>query len=922
MNNQILFAEQHSQFISRWFNAKPSWCEWVQEKYSTPLNGGEIRNLFKELLKSNQIDSFSTEFLMKNLREIRQKTMLWLGVRDLNNMATLNEVTETMTCLAEFSLEYAMDTLYAELSRTHGTPLRADGTHMPLWIVGMGKLGGRELNISSDIDLVFVYEDDGDTVGGPKSLSHHEWFDRLGKRLIRAIGELTEDGFVFRVDMRLRPNGDSGPLVCSLAMLEEYFMVQGREWERYAWIKGRLVYPLEEGGSSGLPPVFDAVVRPFVFRRYLDFGVISAIRQLHTQIRHEANLRATNFPDRAADVKLGRGGIREIEFLAQMFQLIRGGQESLLRARPTLQILKSIVDLGLMDLASSTKLQQAYVFLRQVEHRLQWWDDAQVHYLPVDPSAQERIAQGLGYASRETFYVELQGYQDFVSDTFANAFVLKTNGETSENLENWSPPADQYPELLMRWEAWQKSGRFRAMNDVSRKNFAMIFKNAIELKPKGGERVLAVVLDFLDTISRRSSYLALLTEYPHALLRLLQIFEASSWAAEYLNKHPQLLDEILMSQQRTLVEEDPSIYWEVWRNNLHRRLDDIATQDNPQEQMMDALRQAHHAEIFQILLADLGIGRNEVLPVERVSDRLSALADIILEETLCRIWQQIANKYQLPSNFSELGFGVIAYGKLGGKELGYGSDLDLVFIYDANLSPIDKADIAERFAMLVRRMIIWLTSATSAGVLFDIDTRLRPNGSAGLMVSSVEAFESYQLSQKENSAWVWEHQALSRARFCAGDPRIAKHFEDIRVKVLTQPRDIVALRHEILEMRQKIHDGHPNLTSDFDVKHDRGGMVDIEFVVQYLVLAYACKIPELLANVGNIALLKIAGNAGLIEQELAVKVAQAYRILRHSQHRLRLDGADKSRISTADLSAELSLARDAVDSLWQSVMQA
>lgn len=921
MENLISNAQNHSQYLSRWFEAQPDWRVWVEKRYEIPLDSAQIRQVFDEVFPIDGDQLIEEALLMSKLREVRQKVMLWSAARDLNNLAPLSEVTEAMTCLAEQAIEKAMRYLVKDLSKSHGLPYMPDGQFMPLWVVGMGKLGGRELNVSSDIDLIFVYFDDGETRDGPKSISHHEWFARLGKRLIKVLSDLTADGFVFRVDMRLRPNGDSGPLVCSLNMLEEYLMVQGREWERYAWIKGRLVYPLDQAGTEGLPPAFQSIVRPFVFRRYLDFGVIGAIRELHSQIRREANIRASNFPDRAADIKLGRGGIREIEFLAQMFQLVRGGQEPRLRDRPTLKILKLLVQLGVMDQQSSQDLQDAYTFFRKVEHRVQWWDDAQIHYLPIEEQAQQRIAIGLGYKDRDEFYVELKKHQDIVASSFASAFVLDGNGDEVFNVGGWSPDVQQYPNLTQRWESLREGSRYRSMSDPSRKNLVQILQRAIDAHPKGGEESLIGLLSFLETISRRSSYLALLTEYPHALGRVLQLLDSSKWGSQYLIRHPHLLDEMLVTRDRITPEEDPQEYWQGWRENLKRRLDDVANQTNHQELMMDVLREAHHAEIFQILLADLGIGRERALSVEFISDRLSALADVILEEALSRIWGELAIKYGFNSDFSNSGFGVIAYGKLGGKELGYGSDLDLVFIYDEKLSPIEFDAMSERYATVVRRLVMWLTSATSSGILFEIDTRLRPNGSAGLMVSNINSFEIYQLREGDNSAWVWEHQALTRARFCAGDKRLGDAFEKIRAHVLSQKRDENELRKDIFAMRQKIHEGHPNASQDYDLKHDSGGMVDIEFMVQFLVLSHSYHYPQLLGNVGNIALLQMAGEVQLIPKDLAQDVANAYRLLRHGQHRLRLDGADRSRIPLAQMDDALIQARASVQKLWMQLMR-
>ena len=922
----FLILREHSAYANRWLNAQPGWLEDLSLRSTTPINEGVIESILsgaKDVLSKEPIN---LEAFASQLRLARQRFMLLTAYRDLNGLADLKEVTEGISLFAEKAIAISIEALHIDMKPLVGEPLSADGAYVPLMVVGMGKLGGRELNVSSDIDLVFVYEDEGDTQGGVKSISHHEWYTRLGKKLISLLSEFASDGFVFRVDMRLRPNGDSGPLVCSLGMLEEYFSVQGREWERYAWIKGRMIYPPEQDVTY--PRLFKGLqdlVRPFVYRRYLDFGVIAAIRELHGQIQQEAEKRSLAHPERAADIKLGRGGIREIEFMAQMFQLVRGGQDPGLRIRPTLEVLSAVYARQLLSEADLEQLTQAYDYFRKLEHRLQYWEDAQTHHLPSDDVSQERLARSMNHASLEEFRVTLATHRGHVAELFGNAFVLrKMNDEgdqVEEALSNWVP-SDNWPQVKERWESWLASARYRSLTDVARRRFITLMANSSEYvqqqswSSSKSDEVLVRMMNLLESVSRRASYLALLSEYPHMMSRLVQFIAASKWGTEYLIKHPHLLDDLLTGQGQYSPEDHPELYWEKLRSEANILLDDAIEQGDHTDQAMDVLRQVHHTETFLTLLAELGIGREEPLPIEKVSDRLSALADLILGLALERVWPSIAKKYQLDALVKPK-FAVIAYGKLGGKELGYASDLDVVFLYDA---PKEDQEASERYAMYARRLIAWLTTATSAGVLFEIDTRLRPNGTAGLLVTSIDSFRSYQLREENNSAWVWEHQALTRARFCAGDVTIGQQFDEIRNVVLSQIRDKSALKQEIISMRQKVTDGHPNDSGQFDIKHDSGGMVDIEFIVQYLVLQFSHSHQKLLGNWGNIALLMSAGEDGLIPSDLAAAVADAYRLYREYQHRIRLDGADKTRIQLEEMDERLISARDAVKKLWQLVL--
>ncbi|ONB58795.1 bifunctional glutamine synthetase adenylyltransferase/deadenyltransferase [Burkholderia pseudomallei] len=919
-----LLSLSYSHYLARAAAARPALAERIAAWAAAPVTRAALDARLDELLAQGGQPP-SEDALKKALRQLRGEAFGAVAERDLAGRADVAEVTGTMTDLAEAAIQRALALLAAELEAQYGEPRGPSGERLALGVVGMGKLGGRELNVSSDIDLIFVYEDDGETAGGARApISVHEFFTRLGRRLIGVLSEATADGYVFRVDMRLRPNGDSGPLVCSLGMLEEYFYVQGREWERYAWIKGRLVTERASAAARRLAQQLDAIVKPFVYRRYLDFGVIGAIRSLHEQIRQEARRRATMRPDKADDIKLGRGGIREIEFSAQVFQLIRGGQDAGFRVQPTLAVLRHASASGLITEEVRAGLTHAYLFLRTLEHRLQYRNDAQTHAMPVDPAERAALAASLGFADYAALIDRLDQHRAFVEAQFDQVFADKADGGARREDDQaagciWSGAlADDGADealvarlaelgfadpaaVLARLQAVWRSSRCARPPESSRVRFDRVAHRALEAAPgiDAAHRDETVVrcFDLLETVGRRGAYLALLTEYPAALRRVLSVLGATRWGGGYLIRHPQLLDELLDDEAI-----DSPFDWPAFKDALRRRL---AAADGAEHQM-DLLRHAHQAEVFRILLLDLA-GR---LSVEHVSDRLSELADAMLDVTIEVVWSQLAKRHRDTPCFA-----AIAYGKLGGKELGYASDLDLIFLYD---DPDERA--ADVYTTFARRLITWLTTATGAGTLFDIDLRLRPNGEAGLLVTDLDAFRRYQLREGDaaNTAWVWEHQALTRARYSAGDARIGAAFEAIRVQVLTTPRDAAVLAREIVEMREKVLAGHPNTTERFDLKHDRGGMVDIEFAVQYWVLLHAARHPEMIRNTGNIALLREVSRFGLMSEEEAETVGAAYRTYRKLQHRLRLDGMEKARVEPERVAAE----RQAVAALWARVFGA
>jgi glutamate-ammonia-ligase adenylyltransferase len=854
--------------------------------------------------------------LMTALRRLRAEVMVGVMTRDLEGRAPLAEVTETMTLLAELSVQRAVEWLHGQLVALHGVPIGDDsGLPQELLVVAMGKLGGRELNVSSDIDLIFIYEENGETdgTGSGAALSNQDFFWRLGKRLNTLLSDISDEGYVFRVDLRLRPNGNSGPLVASLAMLEEYFVVQGRDWERYAWIKSRVISDPQRPGVLRGSEALARRVTPFVYRRHLDYSAIGALRAIHRQLREETDRESLRHAAwRGANIKLGRGGIREIEFVAQVFQLIRGGQDPALRVIPTLEVLALLGQRGLLSEEESLTLKSHYVFLRRLEHRLQYLDDNQTHSLPANAEDQLRVAAAMGFSHYEALLENLADRTREVAQVFDRIFPAGPSTAEGPGERLWRQAAiDPYeasrPEngpLLQQLGALQQSFGYRAQTARTREQFDRALAAGLDLILPPDAAASAPVspqltrfLTFMEAISRRASYLMLLVDYPVVLKRLLTLLEASEWAARYITQRPQLLDEFLNDQDEQ--REDFSGYWSRFRHALEARLEEAS---GDVETQMTLLRQARHAETFRILLRDL---RGE-LRVEEVADRLTALADAIMVLVLEYCWRQIPQRHCDAPRFA-----IIAYGKWGSKEMGYESDLDLVFLYED-----DDERAQTNYALLVRKISTWMTLPTGAGILYEVDTQLRPNGNAGMLVSPLEAFRHYQMQDRPNAAWVWEHQALTRARFCCGDAAIGNSFEAIRHEVLTRRRDLNALRGEIASMRERIHKGHPNASELFDVKHDSGGMVDVEFIVQYLILAHAHAHPELADNVGNVALLRRAALAGLIDAELAEKVAAGYARLRGFQHAERLKGADKARIEPA----RAATIRESVVSLWKAVL--
>lgn len=883
----ITAAARYSRYLQRLLSANPAIVQTAEIEH--PFTAADMDAVL------GAADMPDDAGLARVLRRLRQRVMARLIVRDLSGRAALDEVVATVTHLAEASIATAVSRLHADLASVHGEP-RGETTRavQQLHVVGMGKLGGAELNASSDIDLVLIYPDEGET-DGTRPLSNHEFFTRLARRLITALNEWTEDGFVFRVDTRLRPYGDSGPLVVSFDMLENYLITQGRAWERYAWIKGRLL-------TGDQCASLMAVITPFVFRRHLDFGAFASMRSLHSQVRHAVERR-----ERSDDIKLGPGGIREIEFIVQVFQLIRGGREPALQQQSTLPVLQLLGERRIIETAAATALHHAYVFLRNLEHRLQYRDDQQTQVLPADPVERALLAASMGFPDVTNFDAELVRHRSVVSAQFETIFA-ESDAEQHplaglwQDLEDQDHAAQQLgslgyaggAELARRLELLHTGSRYRQMPAASQRRLDHLVPSAIATAATrhNPDATLERLLELFENISRREAYLALLHEYPHALERLTDLMSASPWVAQYITQRPILLDELL-DAHTLLAAPDWTVLRAALRENLDAMADDV-------EQQMDMLRHFKNTRTLHFVAQDLA----GTLPLETLSDHLSDLASTILEEVLRLCWQGLRQRHRDTPCFA-----VVGYGKLGGKELGYASDLDIVFVYD---DPAPEA--AENYARLAQRINRWLTSTTAAGVLYETDLRLRPDGAGGLLVTPLASLEKYQ----SNQAWLWEHQALTRARSVAGDANIGRAFEALRIRVLRMPRELTDLRDEVLAMRRKMLDTHPNSSNLFDIKHDPGGIIDVEFMVQYLVLGHAHAHQALTANSGNLALLKTAAGLGLIAQDQADAVHGAYRRFRELQHRQRLAGEQYARVVPESVALEVK----AVNTLWLALFGA
>ena len=878
-----------SDFVEQSLAAYP---EWLAELESAPPTAEEWQHYatWLDALLQTVTDEAS---LMRALRQFRRRIMVRIAWAQALRLISDEAVLQQLSVLAETVIVAAREWLYSACCREWGTPCNAQGVAQPMLVLGMGKLGGGELNFSSDIDLIFAWPENGVTQGGRRELDNAQFFTRLGQRLIKVLDQPTQDGFVYRVDMRLRPFGESGPLVLSFAALEDYYQEQGRDWERYAMVKARIMGDDEGAHASELR----AMLRPFVFRRYIDFSVIQSLRNMKGMIAREVRRRGLK-----DNIKLGAGGIREIEFIVQVFQLIRGGREPALQSRSLLPTLAAIDQLHLLPEGDADKLRAAYLWLRRLENLLQSINDEQTQTLPGDDLNRSRLAWGMGVESWDALSSQLEAHMAAVRRIF-NELIGDDEAESADEA------------LSEQWrELWQDAlqeedstpGIAHLSDEDRRRVVALIadFRKELDKRPIGqrGRQVLDHLMPYLlsDVCSRedapvplsrlmplltgivtRTTYLELLSEFPGALKHLISLCAASPMVASQLARYPILLDELL----------DPATLYQptamnAYRDELRQYLLRVPEED--EEQQLEALRQFKQAQLLRVAAADIA----GTLPVMKVSDHLTWLAEAIIDAVVQQAWGQMVKRYGQPTHLHDRegrGFAVVGYGKLGGWELGYSSDLDLVFLHDC---PMDVMTDGEReidgrqfYLRLAQRIMHLFSTRTSSGILYEVDARLRPSGAAGMLVTTAEAFADYQ----KNEAWTWEHQALARARVVYGDPQLTVQFDAIRRDILLTPREGATLQTEVREMREKMRAHLGNKQKDrFDLKTDEGGITDIEFIAQYLVLRYAHDKPKLTRWSDNVRILEGLAQNGIMEEQEALALTHAYTTLRDELHHLAL----------------------------------
>jgi glutamate-ammonia-ligase adenylyltransferase len=902
-NWQLL--QRASDFISRTVNQQPALQAvlTVDSRLQQMLQAG-----FSDPLQQQPDASDAEAFAL--LRRYRNASLCQILAADILQLQPVSSSLLQVSALADCLINSAYHWAYRQLSALHGTPLDISGQPMPLLILGMGKLGGRELNFSSDIDLIFTYPANGETTGGRRNLEHQQFFTKLGQKLIAALHQVTADGFCYRVDMRLRPFGDSGPLVLSFAALEDYYQEQGREWERYAMLKARVLNP-----EARFTPELMALLKPFIYRRYIDYSAIESLRRMKQLIEQENRRR-----NRRDNIKLGVGGIREVEFIVQTLQLIRGGRIPSLQQPSLLLALEALVAEGIISTESATTLRDDYLWLRQVEQALQGINDQQTQTLPADAALQQQLLAALRCSDWSQLQSEIEQAMQRIHQQFREVIEPEDKLEAEEislgrvlwdselpvmelaEQLDWLS-ADDACQLITQLQQFKQDCQRRSVGPRGRDYLAKLMPRLLHWleQQQASVTVLSRILGVFRQIVTRTAYLELLFENPPALQQLVKLCAQSGWLAEHLARYPMLLDELI----------DPAQLYQVATKGDYRdrlRLYLLRVPDDDLELLMETLRQFKQAMQLRIAAADI----TGVLPLMKVSDHLTWLAEVIVEQLVELAWQQMTARYGVPAgaNAQHKAFAVIGYGKLGGLELGYGSDLDLVFVHQCqSQAPTDgerAIDSQQFYLKLVQRILHLSTTRTNSGVLYDIDTRLRPSGNSGLLAIHIDTYQQYL----QQEAWTWEHQALVRARLIVGTEDLQQRFAAIREQILKQPRPLASLRQEVQEMRDKLRQHHSRESAD--VKHQVGGIVDIEFISQYLVLAYGHQYPALYRYSDNIRILEAAAAVGLLPNEQAQILAEAYQALRGVGHRLTLAPA---RVSTDQ---HIDTLRAAVAAAWQS----
>ena len=833
--------------------------------------------------------------MMKGLRQLRNWEMVRIAWNDLTRKTSLQETLQSLSNLADAAVTVALAYVTRKEEERYGAPLATDGRVQEMLVVGMGKLGAYELNFSSDIDLIFTYPTAGQT-SGENSITCDEFFAKVGKRLIFLLSEVTEDGFVFRVDMRLRPYGEKGPLVLSFDRMLQYYELMGRDWERYAWVKGRIIV----GGAEDAQWIMDRM-HSFVYRRYLDYGNFSSLRAMKEKITQETLSGALR-----DNIKSGPGGIREIEFFGQIFQLVRGGVMPSLQKRAILQVLKVLLEEELVSADVYDDLTCAYIFLRDVENRIQMVGDQQVYTLPADAEGQARLAFSMGFddwnlfknrldllRKKVNFHFQklLEPSSEDVVNTGIHSRLVALWATTFDSEEGWEVLAEtgyNDPKSIARMiETFRLSPSTQRLSLDGRDRLCQLMPRVIALAgaTRYPEAALGRMLDLLDTIERRTCYLYLLIENPLTLKRLVTLASQSSWIISFVARYPALLDEVV--DLRGIYEP---LRKESVQKLFHKRLEDVPHDDI--ESQMEIVTLLKQYFLLRVATSDIA----QELALMQASDQLSLIAESILDEVLSFTWTYLTEKHGMPfrsicgdeATERDKGFAIVAGGKLGGYELGYTSDLDLIFLHAGDeretvggARPIDGRQFYTR---LGQRLIHELSTPTSAGVMYEVDTRLRPNGSSGVLVSHIDMYEDYQ----QNDAWVWEHQALVRTRAIAGDPEMMARFEEIRHSVLRRPRDPKKLAAAIYDMRNRLQEEHGSKTVGFDLKNSPGGIMDIEFLIQYLILLHAHQHPVVLSYTDIVRQIHMLYNENILDEKAAYTLRKAYLVFRAMAHRLSL----------------------------------
>lgn len=894
---------------------------------------------YQQALNCYVKEGCDTQALDKGLRLWRNAMMVRSIWRDLNRLATTLDITKELTHLADVAVNYTLNYHYNALCAVRGTPQNTQGQAMPMLVLGMGKLGAFELNLSSDIDLIFAYPESGETVPGEptgRSVSHQEFFTQLGQRLIKSLDAQTIEGFVFRVDMRLRPYGQSGALASNFDSLENYYLTQGRDWERYAMVKARVMACCAGGSgyrgdsrSAYIPEKQELMqlLRSFTYRKYVDFSAIEALRDLKVRIRQEVKRRRLK-----GNVKLGEGGIREVEFIVQAQQLIRGGRDSQLQTPSLMQALEGLVALGAMPAQSAEQLRQNYGFLRNAEHAIQAWQDKQTQDIPQDPAAQWALAQAMGFDDWAIFTAQLDRHMLQVSTVFANVIALPEEPQNNTIQQRWQSlwaegdlaVLQQQFERIGFDEPAQSGQALHALHHapqvlaVDKTGSQRLNKFIPLLLCKISERsqsatTLQRLQPFILAIVRRSAYVLLLIENPAALEQLVILSEASPWIPERLAEYPALLDELLSPGNLYQIPSKSELSAELTQTILRIPEDDL-------EQQMEALRYFRHAHGLKVAACEV-TGK---LPLMKVSDYLTELAEVILTYALNLAWEEMSRKHGLPGGQTVPNFIVVGYGKLGGIELGHGSDLDLVFIHNADAQQYTQAAEGQRaldnqtfYTRMAQKIILLLDTKMPSGTLYEVDMRLRPSGNSGMLVSTLSAFSKYQ----SDTAWTWEHQALVRTRVVAGNAQLAQQFSAVRQATLCQARDLPKLKQAVIEMRQKMRNQLGSKTKEaqaglFNIKQDAGGIVDIEFIVQYLVLAHAHQYSSLVEYSDNIRILEAIGQCALLNTAQITTLTEAYKTLRAQTHKLALQQQGNTIEGTG-----LEALRQDVEEIWQMLLE-